>query len=94
MSEIILTGRKTQPHPPPKKNKFHLEFLYYIKFKISTKLNAQQKQVRAGHGSLVKVRPLDMETVAGSIFTSHNILSWRLVVKSFQWPFSPYRWFK
>ena len=35
-------------------------------------------------------RPPGMRTVAGSILTSGNILSWRLVMKSFLWPFSPF----
>ena len=39
-------------------------------------------------------RPPGMRTVAGSILGSGNILSWRLVMKSFLRPFSPYRWFK
>ena len=32
--------------------------------------------------------PPSMQTVAGSILTSGNILSWRLVMKSFLRPFS------
>ena len=35
-----------------------------------------------------------MQTVAGSILGSANILSWRLVMKPFLWPFSSYHWFK
>ena len=39
-------------------------------------------------------RPPGMRTVEGSILGSGNILSLRLVMKSFRQPFSPYRWFK
>ena len=35
-----------------------------------------------------------IQEIAGSIFWSGNILSWRLVIKSFLWPFSPYSLFK
>ena len=38
--------------------------------------------------------PPGMQMVAGSILWSGNILIWRLGMKSFLRPFSPYDWFK
>ena len=42
----------------------------------------------------VDARPTGIEEVAGSILWSSNILSWRLVMRSFLQSFCPYRWFK
>ena len=49
-----------------------------------------------GPGAVARwdARPPGMRTVAGSILTSRNMLSWSLVMKLFLQPFSPFRWFK
>ena len=41
-------------------------------------------------GSSSNACPTGVQEVAGLILQSGNILSWRLVMKSFLWPFSPY----
>ena len=48
----------------------------------------------AGLIAHLDARPPGMQMVVGSILGSGNILSWRLVMKSFLQPFSPYNWFK
>ena len=46
--------------------------------------------MQAGPVALSNRCPTGVQEVAGLILQSGNILSWRLVMKSFLWPFSPY----
>ena len=50
------------------------------------------KNLLPGPVAWMDVRLTGIQEVAGSVLQSGNILSWRLVLKSFLRPFSPYHW--
>ena len=63
---------------------------YYSKVFSNARKNADQKTLPIPVARS-DARSLGIQTVAGLILGSGNILSWRLVMKSFLRPFSPFR---
>ena len=66
------------------------QHIFFRRTECSSVVHNTTPYIHPGPEARLDPRPPCMRTVAGSILGSANILSWRLVMKSFLWPFSPY----